>query len=330
MALTTVNVTGTFNFPDATWTEFTQAEFMISGMDTDGEVIVPRVIKSTLGAAGELDVDLWGNDDGIRGTIYSVNIVLYSHAGLTREVKRIDLGQIQINGDGPLDIAALLNSPVTVPEVWYRTITEAEYDAAIAAVAAAESAAAAAELAEDGAQDAQSYAEEWAINPEDDPVSVAAGGDDSTTFSAYHWAAKAEEFASTINPTDYLQAINNLSDLDDPDESLDNLGITAAGKALLDDADSDTQLSTLGFGATGKLLAGVAALGTAGQVLAVNGAADDFEFVDQTGGSGGSLSAPNGRLSPTSDYWSNYYGQFRYSARLCSSGWRIRPDIRRF
>jgi hypothetical protein len=35
------------------------------------------------------------------------------------------------------------------------------------------------------------YAEEWAINPEDDPVSVAAGGDDSTTYSALHWAAKA-------------------------------------------------------------------------------------------------------------------------------------------
>ena len=36
------------------------------------------------------------------------------------------------------------------------------------------------------------HAEEWAINPEDDPVSVAAGGDDSTTFSSLHWAAKAE------------------------------------------------------------------------------------------------------------------------------------------
>jgi len=37
------------------------------------------------------------------------------------------------------------------------------------------------------------YAEEWAINPEDDPVSVNAGGDDLTTFSALHWAAKAAE-----------------------------------------------------------------------------------------------------------------------------------------
>lgn len=40
------------------------------------------------------------------------------------------------------------------------------------------------------------WAEEWAINPEDDPVSVAAGGDDSTTFSSLHWAAKSDDSAT--------------------------------------------------------------------------------------------------------------------------------------
>lgn len=35
------------------------------------------------------------------------------------------------------------------------------------------------------------YAREWAINPEDDAVSIEAGGDNSTTFSSYHWAQKA-------------------------------------------------------------------------------------------------------------------------------------------
>lgn len=40
------------------------------------------------------------------------------------------------------------------------------------------------------------YAKEWAQSPEDDAVSVAAGGDNSTTFSALHWAAKAADYAA--------------------------------------------------------------------------------------------------------------------------------------
>ena len=43
------------------------------------------------------------------------------------------------------------------------------------------------------ASDAQGYAEEWANKAEDSLVSVAAGGDGSTEYSAKHWAAKAED-----------------------------------------------------------------------------------------------------------------------------------------
>lgn len=49
--------------------------------------------------------------------------------------------------------------------------------------------------------DAVTYAEEWAINPEDDPVSVAAGGDDATTFSALHWAKKAADQVAGVIPS---------------------------------------------------------------------------------------------------------------------------------
>jgi len=56
-----------------------------------------------------------------------------------------------------------------------------------------------AETAETNAESQVTYAEEWAQNPEDDPVSVAAGGDDSTTYSALHWAAKAFDFAQSVN-----------------------------------------------------------------------------------------------------------------------------------
>lgn len=47
------------------------------------------------------------------------------------------------------------------------------------------------------------YAEEWAKNAEDAPVSVLAGGDGATTFSALHWAAKALGFVKDfISGTD--------------------------------------------------------------------------------------------------------------------------------
>ncbi len=48
------------------------------------------------------------------------------------------------------------------------------------------------------------YAAEWATKPEDSLISVAAGGDGSTDFSALHWSAKAEGFAASINPVQFL------------------------------------------------------------------------------------------------------------------------------
>ena len=62
----------------------------------------------------------------------------------------------------------------------------------------AEDAQAAAELAQGSAEDANTYAAEWANKAEDSPVSIAAGGDASTTFSAMHWANKAEAEATAI------------------------------------------------------------------------------------------------------------------------------------
>jgi hypothetical protein len=63
-----------------------------------------------------------------------------------------------------------------------------------------------AETAATAAQNAQSYAEEWAINPHNDPVSVAAGGDDLTTFSALHWATEAAASAASLT-TEAIQDI---------------------------------------------------------------------------------------------------------------------------
>lgn len=60
------------------------------------------------------------------------------------------------------------------------------------------------------------YSEEWAINPEDDPVSVAAGGDDATTFSSLHWAAKAAASAGSLDLSNYP---NNDTGFEDPDSA---------------------------------------------------------------------------------------------------------------
>lgn len=51
-----------------------------------------------------------------------------------------------------------------------------------------------------------SYSAEWAIKDEDLPVSVDAGGDGSTTYSAFHWAQKAAASAAaaaTFDPSSY-------------------------------------------------------------------------------------------------------------------------------
>lgn len=134
MALDLVNITGTFNFPDATWTDYTRAEFVISGYDTDTEVVTPQdPVSSALSSSGALDVDLWANQDGLRGTTYNVYVVIYTDDSYTKEVKRIDFGPIQITGAA--DIKDLLDSPVSVPGFWYSTITEGEYLAAVGAVA---------------------------------------------------------------------------------------------------------------------------------------------------------------------------------------------------
>lgn len=66
--------------------------------------------------------------------------------------------------------------------------------AAGSATAAQGSADDAAESVTEAANEVE-YAKEWATNPVDVPVSVAAGGDGATTFSALHWAAEAAEAA---------------------------------------------------------------------------------------------------------------------------------------
>ncbi len=79
------------------------------------------------------------------------------------------------------------------------------------------------------------FAEEWAITPEDVPVSVAAGGDGVTDFSSFHWAQKSLASATSgrVN-TDIATATPPTTE-----------GVTGAFEIF--DADDDDLLSRLGF-----------------------------------------------------------------------------------
>ena len=61
------------------------------------------------------------------------------------------------------------------------------------------------------------YAEEWANKAEDSLVSVAAGGNGTTEYSALHWSAKAAGYAAPVTATttqlaDITHAINTGAD----------------------------------------------------------------------------------------------------------------------
>lgn len=101
---------------------------------------------------------------------------------------------------------------------------------------------------ESNAADSATASEDWAIRAEDDPVPIASGGDGSTTFSAYHWAQKAQDFATgaavNISVDDVafteLTGTNVQTVLDDIDDYLAGLGLLAdndtVGETDIDDA----------------------------------------------------------------------------------------------
>lgn len=92
---------------------------------------------------------------------------------------------LSISGEAPKPVVNLAGNPLSAGEwtgmVMFYLNDDDEYQLLIDAGAAAAAAASA------------SAAQEWANNPEDDPVGTEAGGDGLTTFSARHWAQKAED-----------------------------------------------------------------------------------------------------------------------------------------
>lgn len=112
------------------------------------------------------------------------------------------LGTASVSGNRIVDLAPGIDDTDAATVGQLAPFAEDAEDArndAIAARNAAQVAQAAAELAESGAETAETgsvaasnKAQEWAENPEDDPV-------EPGQFSALHWAAKAEEYADSLN-----------------------------------------------------------------------------------------------------------------------------------
>ena len=160
----------------------TTANITLSGLQTidgvtlveDDRVLVKNqstqtqngIYKARANRAWVRTLDFDGNSDVVKGTR------VYVHSGDTAG------GEYEVTTASPVVIDT---SSITFSVTLASDLTQAVTDA---------------EAAETGAVAAQGYAEEWAINPEDDAVSVAAGGDNSTTFSALHWAAKAADSAT--------------------------------------------------------------------------------------------------------------------------------------
>lgn len=145
---TTATLTGTFTLPNDAAPNSAVLSVIMSAMDTDqntrdilmddGSFMVALVAGAI--PAGQ---EIWKNTAGLRGTHYRATLAWTASDG--RLLSRY-LGSFQVGDDASYDMADLLDQPpiATLPEGWYSTLTQGDYDAAITARDQAVAAAAAA------------------------------------------------------------------------------------------------------------------------------------------------------------------------------------------
>lgn len=123
-------------------------------------------------------------------------------------------------------------------------------------------------------------------------ASAAAGSAVAADASADAAAASAIEAAAaaaSVNSTNILTKDGNLSGIVDASAALTNLGVTAAGKALLDDADAAAMRTTLGAqgtlvsGTNIKTLGGSSLLGSGDIAVAPDGAFRSIQVFTASG-----------------------------------------------
>ncbi|MBR9820709.1 MAG: hypothetical protein GYB51_06885 [Rhodobacteraceae bacterium] len=126
MAITKTRVTGSIALPDGTIPKAGRVIFAIKGwdadMDPDGGIVLPAPVACDMGDAGEIDVELFTNSEGLRGVVYSVSLE-YLDERLRRP--STPLGPISLVGTGPHALRDLLQLPVeepTAPDVLAQVI----------------------------------------------------------------------------------------------------------------------------------------------------------------------------------------------------------------
>jgi len=155
MATTSI-LTGTFTLPNNAAPESAVLSIVMSAMDTDQNTghVLPDDGSFTIAlVAGAIPAgqEIWKNTAGLRGTHYRATLAWTASDG--RLLSRY-LGSFQVGEEAEYDMADLLDQPpiATLPEGWYSTLTQAQYDAAI--TARDEAVAAAAAAAEDAIETA--------------------------------------------------------------------------------------------------------------------------------------------------------------------------------
>lgn len=117
MVLTTTRITGRLPLPDdSVWTG-SFVEFTLRAVDIDGtEIVMPRPVAAPLDAEGQIDVRLWPNTSGGRGTSYTVTAHLMSP--LTRRTASLPLGIAVVPQVlGTVDLAEMLTLDARIPDL---------------------------------------------------------------------------------------------------------------------------------------------------------------------------------------------------------------------
>lgn len=172
---TTATLTGTFSLPNDAAPDSAVLSVTLSAMDTDQNTrhVLPDDGSFTVAlVSGAIPAgqEIWKNTAGLRGTHYRATLAWTASDG--RLLSRY-LGSFQVGDDASYDMADLLDQPpiATLPEGWYSTLTQGDYDAAI--------------TARDQAVAAAALSAAYAQTPEDTTVPGGSG------YSALHYAAKA-------------------------------------------------------------------------------------------------------------------------------------------
>jgi len=134
---TTATLTGTFTLPNDAAPESAVLSVTLSAMDTDQNTghVLPDDGSFTIAlVAGAIPAGqtIWQNTAGLRGTHYRATLAWTASDG--RLLSRY-LGSFQVGEEAEYDMADLLDQPpiATLPEGWYSTLTQGDYDAAITA-----------------------------------------------------------------------------------------------------------------------------------------------------------------------------------------------------